>query len=112
VFEVVFFAMASGNEPVLEWLRTLSRDEKLTIGADLRTVQIGFPLGMPLCRPLGDGLFEVRSSLPTKKEARLMFFQQGRDLVVVNGFIKKTQKTPADEIDKARSRKRLYESAR
>jgi len=112
VFEVVFFATASGNEPVLEWLRRLSRDEKLVIGADLRTVQLGFPLGMPLCRPLGGGLFEVRTTLPSKKEARLMFFQNGRDLVIVNGFVKKTQKTPGDEIAKARSRKRSYESVK
>lgn len=46
--------------------------------------------------------FEVRTTLPSKKEARLMFFQNGRDLVIVNGFIKKTQKTPGDEIAKAR----------
>lgn len=110
MFEVVFFATRAGNEPVLEWLRTLTKDEKITIGSDLRTVQMGFPIGMPLCRPLGDGLFEVRSSLPTRKEARLIFFQQGRDLIVVNGFIKKTQKTPDEEIGKARTRKREYQT--
>lgn len=112
MFEVVFFSTASGNEPVLEWLRSLSRDEKLTIGTDLRTVQFGFPLGMPLCRPLGQGLYEVRSSLPTRKEARLLFFQDGADLVVVNGFIKKSQATPSGELEKARSRQREYMAKR
>ena len=108
MFEVVFFATPSGSEPVLEWLRELGKDEKAVIGADLRTVQLGFPLGMPVCRPLGDGLFEVRSSLPTRKEARLIFFQAGNDLVIVAGFIKKTQATPKIEIDRSRNRKKDY----
>jgi len=106
MFEVVFYATAGGNEPVLEWLRSLTRDERAVVGTDLRTVQIGFPIGMPVCRPLGDGLHEVRSSLPTRKEARLIFFQDGSDLVIVGGFIKKT--TPKTEIDSALKRKREY----
>ena len=100
----------AGNTPVLEWIQGLKAGERAVIGADLRTVQIGFPLGMPLCRSLGDGIFEVRSSLPTKKEARLLFFQDGKTLVIVCGFIKKTQATPKAEISKARKRKREYES--
>ncbi len=108
MFEVVFFATASGSEPVLDWLRTLDKGEKAVIGADLRTVQIGFPLGMPICRPLGTGLYEVRSSLPTRKEARLVFFQDGSDLVIVAGFIKKTRETPKIEIERSKSRKKEY----
>ena len=108
MFEVVFYATAAGNEPVLEWLRGLNRDERAVVGADLRTVQIGFPIGMPVCRPLGDGLYEVRSSLPTRREARLIFFQDADDLVVVAGFIKKSRATPASEIEAARKRRRDY----
>lgn len=108
MFEVVFFATASGREPVVEWLRSLGKDERAVIGTDLRTVQMGFPLGMPVCRPLGDGLYEVRSSLPTRKEARLILFQEGDDLVVVAGFIKKTQATPKVEIERSRSRRKDY----
>jgi phage-related protein len=108
MFEVVFFATDGGSQPVLEWLRNLEKEEKAVIGADLRTVQIGFPIGMPVCRPLGGGLYEVRSSLPTKNEARLIFFQEGRDLIVVSGFIKKSRTTPTSELDNAKKRKSAY----
>jgi phage-related protein len=108
MFQVVFFATGNGRQPVLEWLKTLTKEEKIVIGSDLRSVQMGFPIGMPVCRPLGDGLHEVRSSLPTKREARLIFFQEGADLVVVAGFIKKTQATPKHELEAARKRKRDY----
>ena len=110
MFEVVFYATAAGNETVLEWLRSLRKDERAVIGTDLLTVQMGFPIGMPVCRPLGGGLYEVRSSLPSKKEARLIFFQDDSDVVVVNGFIKKARTTPKAELDMARSRKREYET--
>jgi phage-related protein len=109
VFSVKFFRTAAGNEPVREWLQSLLPEERRVIGFDLRLVQIGFPVGMPLCRPLRDGIYEVRSSLPTKKEARIIFFQNGNELIIIAGFIKKTAKTPLDQIDLAISRKRAFE---
>lgn len=112
MFTVVFFKTTSDNSPVLEWLRDLSREERAVIGEDLRVVQYGFPLGMPLCRPLGKGLFEVRSSLPSKTEARLIFFQDETDLVVVEGFIKKTRTTQAGTIALANKRKAAYLAAK
>lgn len=108
MFQVVFYATAAGNEPVLEWLRSLEKEERAVLGADLQTVQIGFPIGMPVCRPLGDGLYEVRSSLPTRREARLIFFQDANELVIVGGFVKKTRATPKAELDTALRRKRDY----
>ncbi len=111
MFEVYFFATGAGNEPVLDWLRSLDRGERAVIGADLRTVQYGFPIGMPVCRPLGNGLYEVRSSLPTKKEARIIFFLHDSSLVLVGGFIKKTRTTPEAEIELARHRRRDYLAA-
>ena len=110
MFEVVFFQTRQGKQPVLEWLRALSKDEKVVIGADLRTVQFGFPIGMPICRALGRGLYEVRSRLPTKREARLIFFQSKGDLVIVAGFIKKTQATPRSEIEAAMKSRFEYEA--
>lgn len=75
------------------------------IGRDLMRVEYRWPVGMPLCRPLGDGLWEVRSDLPSSRIARLLFcFNKGR-LVVLHGFIKKTKKAPADEMEIARKRK-------
>lgn len=108
-FSVFFFKTTSGNEPVLEWIRSLSATERAVIGADLRTVQMGFPLGMPLCKPVGFGLYEVRSSLPTRREARLFFFLDGQTLIIVAGFIKKSRKAPKLELDTARDRKLEYE---
>ena len=108
MFSVVFFKTEAGNEPVRDWLRGLSAGDRALIGADLRTVQIGFPLGMPLCRPLGGGLYEVRSTLPSKREGRLIFFQDAELIVIVSGFIKKTRNTPEGELKNARKRQGEY----
>jgi phage-related protein len=82
----------------------LPDDDRQTIGIDLATVQVGWPVGMPLCRSLGGGLREVRSHLPSRRIARILFFVHEGRRGVVNGFIKKTRKTPADEIELARKR--------
>jgi phage-related protein len=81
------------------------------VGDDLRTVELGFPLGLPLCRNLGSGLWEVRSTLPSKREARLIFFHQSSEgaLVVLHAFIKKTRKTPEADLKLAAARKREFE---
>ena len=65
---------------------------------------MGLAIGMPLCRPLGQGLWEVRSALPSRRIARLLFFVHEDRIGVVHGFIKKTQKTPADDLELARRR--------
>ena len=70
----------------------------------MATVQFGWPIGMKLCRPLGGGLWEVRSSLPSRRIARVLFFADGGRIGVVHGFIKKTQKTPEDDLERARKR--------
>ena len=73
---VYFYRTSTGTEPVLDWLRSLSLEDRRVIGADLATVQFGWPIGMPLCRPLGDGLWEVRCSLAGQRIARLIFLPQ------------------------------------
>jgi phage-related protein len=93
-----FYRMAAGAEPVLDWLRSLPPEDRRVIGTDLATVQFGWPIGMPLCRPLGGGLWEVRSTLPGRRIARLLFFADGGRIGVVHGFIKKTQKTPTEDL--------------
>ena len=71
---------------------------------DIKTVEFGWPLGMPTCRSLGSGLWEVRSDISDGRIARVLFcIAEGRMYLLV-GFIRKTQNTPADEIDKARRR--------
>lgn len=86
---VRFYRTEMGTEPVLEWLRGLERVDRRTIGMDLMRAQFGWPIGMPLVRSLKDGLWEVRSTLPSNRIARLILcFHQGT-LVVLHGFIKK-----------------------
>ena len=101
---VFFYRTSTGVEPVREWLRSLPEDERQKIGVDLATVQVGWPVGMPLCRALGGGLWEVRSSLPSHRIARLLFCVHEEQLGIVHGFIKKTQKTPPNELELARKR--------
>ncbi len=101
---VVFYRTAAGVEPVREWLRSLSAEDRRSIGTDLATLQIGWPIGMPLCRSLGGGLWELRSTLANNRIARLIFFvTQGR-IGIVHGFIKKTRKSPPGETALAHKR--------
>ena len=101
---VVFYRTSGGTEPVLDWLRSLPADDRRAVGTDLATVQFGWPLGMPLCRSLGAGLWEVRSTLPSRRIARLLFFVGDGRIGVVHGFIKKTRKTPTEDLQLARRR--------
>jgi phage-related protein len=110
--EVIFFRTGAGGEPVREWLRSLSPiEDRKQIGVDIKTVEFGWPIGMPVCRPLGDGLYEVRSSLTQNRIARVLFYidAKGR-MVLLHGFIKKTQKTPPADLELARKNKTLHES--
>jgi phage-related protein len=101
---LVFYRTTAGIDVVREWLRGLDKTDRDIIGQDLMRVQFRWPVGMPLCRPLGAGLWEVRSNLPNNRIARVLFFvDQGR-IGVVHGFIKKTRKTPAEAIDLADKR--------
>jgi phage-related protein len=106
---VVFYRTASGAEVVLDWLRGLDEADRNIIGQDLMRVQFRWPVGMPLCRPLGDGLWEMRSDLGGNRIARLFFCFTGGRLLALHGFMKKTQKTPDSELNLARKRKREFE---
>jgi phage-related protein len=101
---VKFYRTGAGREPVLEWLRGLDREERRSIGVDLMRVQFGWSIGMPLVRSLRDGLWEVRSTLPRGKIARLILCFHEGTLVVLHGFIKKTQKIAQQEIAIAKRR--------
>ena len=101
---LLFWKSAKGREPVRDRLNELSREDKRTIGRDIAKVQFGWPVGLPVCRSLGDGLWEVRSSLPSRREARVVFGFHEETLVALHAFIKKTQKTPPGELKIARQR--------
>lgn len=87
-----------------EWLKDLSREDKKTIGRDIAKVQFGWPTGLPLCRPLTGGLWEVRSSLASRREARVLFGFHDGVLVALHAIIKKSQRTPAEALALARQR--------
>jgi phage-related protein len=106
---VVFYRTPAGAEVVRDWLRDLSAEDRNIIGQDLMRVQFRWPVGMPLCRPMSDGLWEVRSHLENNRIARLLFcFTEGR-LLALHGFIKKTRKTPESEIQLASKRMREFD---
>lgn len=107
---VIFFRTEAGNEPVREWLKRLPAKERRTIGEDLKTVQFRWPLGMPLVRHLGGGLWEVRSTLPNRI-ARCIFSIAGGAIILLHGFIKKTQQTPKEDKALALKRKNEYDKA-
>ena len=105
---VVFYQTPTGVGVVQDWLRALPDADRNIIGQDLMRVQFRWPVGMPLCRSLGDGLWEVRSSLDRNRIARLLIcFAEGR-LLALHGFVKKTQKTPDAELNTARKRMREF----
>lgn len=101
---LVFYRSETGAEPVKDWLKALPTVERQVIGQDLMRVQWRWPVGMPLCRPMGQGLWEVRSSLPGNRIARVFFCTQAGTLVAVHGLIKKTSKTPPEDLKLARKR--------
>jgi phage-related protein len=106
--DVRFFMAEGGNEPVRKWLLTLSKDERKIIGDDVLKVQYCWPIGKPLVDSLGDGLWEVRSNLGSRI-ARLIFYMESHEMVLLHGFIKKTQKTPRPDLLLALRRKKQLE---
>lgn len=104
-----FYATLGGNEPVREWLKGLDEADRRTIGVDIATAEYGWPVGMPLSRSLGRGLFEIRSNISDGRIARVIFAVVDRRMVLLHGFVKKAQKTPKPDLELAA--KRLKEIA-
>lgn len=101
-----FFRQQSGNEPVRDWLLSLSDGDRKAIGDDVRAAEFGWPVGMPLCRKIAGrkGLWEIRTHLPDGRIVRVFFCSHQGRMVLLHGFIKKTQKTPQNELDTAERR--------
>jgi phage-related protein len=106
---VLFYKTEAGGEPVRDWLKSLSTEEKKLIGADIKTVEYGWPIGMPACRPLGKGLFEVRTNLPTRIARVIFYVDKQQRMILLHGFIKKTPKTDEDDLELARSNRSKHE---
>lgn len=105
-----FYRSESGAEPVRDWLKSLEKQDRFRIGTDIKTVEFGWPIGMPTCRPLGHGLYEVRTNLGNRIARVLFCIGDGR-MILLHGFMKKSQRTPKADLNLARVRKRGWEAA-
>jgi phage-related protein len=94
-----FFVSAGGSMPVREWLLEMDAADRRIVGKDIQKVEFGWPIGMPYCRPLGRGLWEVRSSISAGRIARTIFSIREGEMILLHGFVKKTQKTPQKDIE-------------
>ena len=110
MFPLVFYRTPVGNDVVLDLIRSCDPADRRTIGEDLKALQFRHPLGLPLSRPLGKGLSELRSSLPSGREFRLFycFDRRTSHIVVLHGFIKKSQHTPDKDMRIARDRQQEF----
>ena len=101
-----FYATSAGNEPVRDWLKDQSLADRKVLGEDIAAVEFTWPVGMPLVRPMKQGLWELRSSLAGNRIARILFCVTEGRMVLLHGFIKKSHKTPDEELALARKRQK------
>jgi phage-related protein len=109
ILEVIFFQTAIGNEPVREWLKNLSKEDRKIIGEDVKLVQFRWPLGLPLVRKLEPDLWEIRTRLTNRQIARIFFTVRRNQMALLHGFIKKAQKTPISDLKTARARRDAWQ---
>jgi phage-related protein len=104
ILAVYFYCSSTGSEPVRDWLKLkVSTSARKEIGADIKTVQFGWPIGMPVVRKMESGLWEVRSKIP-EGIARVLFTVIGSEMILLHGFIKKSSSTPKEDLELARKR--------
>ena len=107
-----FYRTEAGNEPVRAWLKAMDAADRHLIGEDIKTVEFGWPVGMPTCRFIWDSLHEVRTNLPGNRISRVFFYvDRNQRIVLLHGIIKKTQATPRSDLDLAKQNKRKHEKA-
>ncbi|MBP9854460.1 MAG: type II toxin-antitoxin system RelE/ParE family toxin [Candidatus Omnitrophica bacterium] len=101
--KVVFYQTAAGHEPVREWLKSLSKEERKLLGEDIKTVQFGWPIGMPIVKKLDNRIWEIRTKL-RDKTSRVLIAVYEQNIVLLHGFTKKSRKIPKNDLDLARQR--------
>ena len=105
--QVEFFKTEQNNEPVRDFLKALSPEDKKSVGADIMAVEMSWPIGYPTVRKLDTDLWEVRSSISDKRICRVLFTVSGKRMILLHAFVKKTQKTPKDDMELGKKRKSL-----
>jgi phage-related protein len=98
------FYSTGAREPVRDWLKALDKDDRVSIGNDIQTVELGWPMGLPVCKSMGEGLWEIRSDLIEGRIARVFFGIIHGKMVLLHGIIKKSKKTPPHDLELARNR--------
>jgi len=101
--KAVFFETENGKQPVREFILECTREDRKEIGSDIFTVQKSFPLGLPLVEKIDTDLWEVRSNI-SDGICRIFFTIYQETMVLLHGFVKKTQKIPSKEIKTAKGR--------
>lgn len=109
VLRASFYATSSGRMPVREWLLSLAKRDRIEIGGDIANVEYHWPVGPPKCKPLGNGIFEIRTDISGSRTARVFFFIESAEMYLLHGFIKKSQKTPKRDLELAKRRKKEME---
>ena len=104
-----FYETPAGRKPVRDWLSEIGAENRRIVGYDIQTVEFGWPVGMPTCRPLGGGLWEIRSDFSDGTIGRVIFCIVRDEIVLLHGFVKKTQKTPPQDIARAGKRRKEFE---
>lgn len=106
VLQAAFFSSGTGKRPVREWLMQLAPEDRKTIGEDIATLEFSWPIGKPKCSPIKGvkGMYEVRSNISSGRIARVLFVLVGSQMVLLHGFVKKTQKSPDKELKLAAAR--------
>ena len=107
-YPVKFYRTESGNEPVRVWLKNLPREDKKIIGEDIKTLQFGWPIGMPLVRHMRNKLWEIRINLSKRQICRILFTLASGEIILLHGFIKKSQQTPRHELEIAIHRQQKF----
>lgn len=101
-----FFKTENGKEPVRDWLQGFARPDKQMIGEDISRVEFGWPIGMPTCEAMGDGIFQTRTDLSSNRIARVFFCVEEGHMYLLHSIIKKTPRTPPDDLEVARKRRK------
>jgi len=106
----IFYRTEAGSEPVRSWLKAMDPNDRRLVGEDIKTVEFGWPIGMPTCRPLGGSLHELRTSLPGNRIVRVFFYIDRKErMVLLHGIVKKSQTTPTPDLELARQIMRKHE---
>jgi phage-related protein len=107
----IFYRTEAGSEPVRIWLKAMEPGDRRLVGEAIKTVEFGWPIGMPTCRPLGGGLHEVRTSLLGNRIVRIFFYIDRKPrMVLLHGMVKKSQATPSGDLELARQNMRKHEN--